>query len=441
MDSKREGKPEFMPYDILCAMKKKRRLRKKFRIFLWLLALLAMAFFALYAYLLKIQMPDEMVAASMQVTEENSVDESHENIAEEAQEEVIEAPSSYYYDQLDEQEKDVYSYLLSQFEIYQSDISVNYVSYETFRSAETALYMDHPEFYWIRDLHTYYRNVFEEITRVEYPMENAESYLAQCDAEAQAVIAGIPEGSTSYQTVKYLYESIINSTSYDLEAIMAGTVSDDQDIRSVLLNHRSVCAGYATTFKYLCDQVGIDCIVSTGTARSGGMEENHAWNAVKLNGQWYWVDVTWGEQEFENGGMETINYNYLCVPDFMMSDSHIADASLGLADEGIDKTFMLPACTDENMEYYHLLGAYFETYDEGAFRSYYLEAYKENPDSVISVRFGSDEEMQKCIQDMITGQKIFDLLYTFNPLKSYYQVSYGQSVSAHVLDILITDSH
>jgi transglutaminase/protease-like cytokinesis protein 3 len=48
------------------------------------------------------------------------------------------------------------------------------------------------------------------------------------------------------------------------------------------------CMTYAMMFDEMCNTVGIECEYITGTA--GGY---HAWNKVKLNGKWYWVDVTW----------------------------------------------------------------------------------------------------------------------------------------------------
>lgn len=54
-----------------------------------------------------------------------------------------------------------------------------------------------------------------------------------------------------------------------------------------------VCEGYAKSFKVLCDQFGIPCVLIGGRVLSTG--EGHMWNGVQLNGKWYLVDVTWDD--------------------------------------------------------------------------------------------------------------------------------------------------
>lgn len=51
----------------------------------------------------------------------------------------------------------------------------------------------------------------------------------------------------------------------------------------------TVCAGYALSFELLCNAVGIDTIAITS--------DSHAWDAVRQNGNWYYVDCTWDDQD------------------------------------------------------------------------------------------------------------------------------------------------
>lgn len=68
---------------------------------------------------------------------------------------------------------------------------------------------------------------------------------------------------------------------------------------SSLVSPRTVvCQGYATTFKYLMDKLGIDCIIASGTnERSKGP---HAWNEVLINGEWKIVDVSSNDVDSRN---------------------------------------------------------------------------------------------------------------------------------------------
>ena len=58
-----------------------------------------------------------------------------------------------------------------------------------------------------------------------------------------------------------------------------------------LINGKGVCLGYATTFQLLLNMAGVECITVTGA--SNLMMNNHAWNMVRLNGEWYCADPTW----------------------------------------------------------------------------------------------------------------------------------------------------
>ena len=55
------------------------------------------------------------------------------------------------------------------------------------------------------------------------------------------------------------------------------------------VNHNAVCQGYALAFKVLMDRAGIPCCYVSSDAI------NHAWNMVRLDGNWYHVDVTWDD--------------------------------------------------------------------------------------------------------------------------------------------------
>lgn len=56
-----------------------------------------------------------------------------------------------------------------------------------------------------------------------------------------------------------------------------------------LIDGKAICGGIAEAYMLLLTRVGVECRVIFGNAYGMG----HAWNVVKINGQWYHVDVTW----------------------------------------------------------------------------------------------------------------------------------------------------
>lgn len=75
---------------------------------------------------------------------------------------------------------------------------------------------------------------------------------------------------------------------------------DDLALKT-LKTKKGVCEGYATLFESLAVKTGLEAVVVPGTSKSHPTHigkqpgaSDHAWNAVKINGQWKLLDVTWG---------------------------------------------------------------------------------------------------------------------------------------------------
>lgn len=94
---------------------------------------------------------------------------------------------------------------------------------------------------------------------------------------------------------------------------------------------KGVCEAYAETYKYLCDQFDVECLIVTGTAEGGP----HAWNYVCVDGAWYGVDCTFDDMD-QNGTY----HHYFGMSAAQMKQKHRADTAGGV---GIDYLYELPA--------------------------------------------------------------------------------------------------
>ena len=63
---------------------------------------------------------------------------------------------------------------------------------------------------------------------------------------------------------------------------------------------KAVCEGYSTLFAVVADKAGLEAVIIPGTSKShpahigkGPGASDHAWNAVKINGEWKLLDTTW----------------------------------------------------------------------------------------------------------------------------------------------------
>ncbi len=74
---------------------------------------------------------------------------------------------------------------------------------------------------------------------------------------------------------------------------------ENKFLKKVLKQKKAVCDGYSRLFKRMCDIAGVESEMVTGYARTDPYEigasfnVNHAWNAVRLDSAWYFLDATW----------------------------------------------------------------------------------------------------------------------------------------------------
>ncbi len=68
-------------------------------------------------------------------------------------------------------------------------------------------------------------------------------------------------------------------------------ISKDGSASSILLHGKGLCECYAHCFYLLCHMTGLECRLVSGKARGTA----HAWNLLRLNGQWVHIDCTYDD--------------------------------------------------------------------------------------------------------------------------------------------------
>lgn len=145
---------------------------------------------------------------------------------------------------------------------------------------------------------------------------NIEGNTAKLEAALSEALADIWSLSTDAEKAKYAHDYLTHYVNYDLNA------PHNQTAYSALVDHASVCAGYAHGFQYLMQKVGIPCAYVLGYADG----VYHAWNVVKLDGEHYAMDVTWDDPLGAAPGK--YYYNYFNITDQKLGKDHIrAEAS------------------------------------------------------------------------------------------------------------------
>lgn len=126
---------------------------------------------------------------------------------------------------------------------------------------------------------------------------------------------------TPVEKEKAVHDWIVLNCRYNVEDYENDTLPDYCFTADGVFRYKNaVCDGYQKAFLLAMRILGFRCETVSGTALYNGRQENHAWNAVELDGDWYQVDVTWDDPVPDMEG--EVRYAYFNVTDEIMQREH-----------------------------------------------------------------------------------------------------------------------
>ena len=152
------------------------------------------------------------------------------------------------------------------------------------------------------------------------------------DKEANKIVESIITSSMSeYERVKAIHDWIVINVQYDYAGLNSNTLPQTAYNADGALCYKSaVCQGYAEAFQLLCAKAGVQAYMMYGeSGNSVDGWDSHAWNVVRIDGEWYQIDCTW-DDPLVNGmvvtGSSNLSYTYFLLTDKEMYYDHKLDA-------------------------------------------------------------------------------------------------------------------
>jgi len=299
----------------------------------------------------------------------------------------------YAYNTLDDETKVVYDEILYTIVHRKKEAQLATTDIDQMELAYLAVRYDYCNLFWLEQFSYITYNRDDEITAIvitpEYSMtsEEQKETQKQIDAEADRMLADAPKDGSDYDKALYVFDKLIDEVDYVEDS------EDNQNIISVFLNHETICQGYAYATQYLLEKLGIPCTTVIGNVTDGP----HAWNLVKLDGAYYYIDTTWGNsQYFSRQSDQTeavvskyVDYNYFGATTADIMQSHTPDSRIPL-----------PECTDTADNYYVHEGRYITEWNQDAIGEIFRQAY-ENQEDMVQVKFSSVDLYEQAMQHFV----------------------------------------
>lgn len=312
----------------------------------------------------------------------------------------IKGRTYYYYHRLSETEQDAYSRIFRQIKSHPEKIEIPPLEKEALLKVFQAISYDNPELLCMG-------GSCQLVTQAgkSYFVPSYHCSVAECAAMTEKLlekarqIQESVQGKTSYEKELFFHDYLVEHCVYH---------EDTGNWRSytaagALLDGKAVCEGYSRAFQLLLDLAGIENYLITGSARDQDARvDGHMWNLVTIDGEKYHVDVTWDDPV----GREQLAPSHVY---FNLTDQAIAVNHLTFDPEP-------PGCSAIKANYFVKNGLFFQKYQEDT-RTKIVEAIEQTvARDVWSLEFcfASQEEYEKAVTDLFSGERIYRLLERAN---------------------------
>lgn len=317
-----------------------------------------------------------------------------------------------YYNQLTDYQKSIYNALLEPISRCETKINIeNVEDLSTFRNncfkVTQAIQYDHPEYFWFTGGYRYTErystfNYSGSIVFEPYYYEYADYSFNSSEKmnllmNKVKTVAELTRNTTSqpYEQITFVHDYIIANAYYDHDALDEFYQTSHNptceyifSAYGCLVEGKTVCSGYAKSFQLIMNELGFDCTYVTGDAG-----EAHGWNCIYIDGEGYFIDVTWDDPDYDTG---IPFYNYMCIDSTELSRTHTLDTEY----------FEEVVCTDETYDYFNYYGYYTEAYDFDKVCEIFA---KQSERKTLYIKFGSPNELGKAYEELTQKGKIYSV--------------------------------
>ena len=223
------------------------------------------------------------------------------------------------------------SAIVSAVESFSSSVSLSSYSISTSEFSDVMNYVYYNELCYYLSGYSYNYNRqtgYVSTLALTYSMDESTVTEAQAiiEAETATIVEEALQFSTEVEQMLYVHDWLVGNLDYDS--------SGHNNVYGAFVDNSTMCVGYATSFYYILNLMGIDCYLVISD------ELGHMWNLVYLDGELYYVDCTFDDPTYSSlnlaQGILSGQYRY---SNFLVSDDVLYDNSHATTDwtvNGVD---------------------------------------------------------------------------------------------------------
>lgn len=174
------------------------------------------------------------------------------------------------------------------------DRKINYnkykIGYNRIQKVVSAIELDYPEYYFFNGLNENCNKI------LLLKNTNKKAFRKELDNKINKKLLKYNNIiNRQYESQLQKYVAIANAASDDIAYSDTKDLnkSNSHNILGGMVYGYCVCEGYSKIMSMLCNKAGIECYVIYGELNdSNGHNSDHAWNLVKIDGEWYESDIT-----------------------------------------------------------------------------------------------------------------------------------------------------
>lgn len=253
----------------------------------------------------------------------------------------------YYYNLLSKDQQKAYYAIKEGLLALKDSFQVPMLSQQEYIDIYFLIRLDHPEIFWsVTFGYQYYSNSSMVELKPKYFFTKDKIKSHQKAMESRIKKLSLQASSLDEKGKElFIHDFICQNVKYDKLK-----KEYSHEIIGALGNGVAVCEGISKAVKILCDALGLWCIIVISDSNpEKGIKYRHAWNLIKINGQYYHFDAT-----FDNtlSKEDVLRHDYVNLSDKKIYRDH--EPSI----------WKIPACTDNDNFYYKEKKISWTTLDE-----------------------------------------------------------------------------